>query len=331
MRRYILTLITCFSVISLVVGQSSRVLTGNIKGQGNAALQGASIFVENKDNRNLRGASTDAQGQYSVEVPVENDLTIVVACIGYISQRIPYTGQVEINVTLQVDDKSIEEVVVTGAGDQQRNAMGISYRNQVSATESIDMKALETMPFASIESGLQGRLANVDIISSADPGARSSIRIRGTSSLNGNSEPLIVVDGVPYPTEISTDFNFSTANDEDFGALINISPMDIESIEVLKDAAATAIWGSRGANGVLLFTTKKGRQGKTRFAFSSKVDVKREAETIPMLDGGQYVAMIQDAIWNSVNDLGYQQAFPYLSLLYNTQEINYDPSWVYFK
>lgn len=331
MRRYILTLITCFSVISLVVGQSSHVLTGNIKGQGNEALQGASIFVENKDNRNLRGASTDAQGQYSVEVPIENDLTIIVACIGYISQRIPYTGQVEINVTLQVDDKSIEEVVVTGAGDQQRNAMGISYRNQVSATESIDMKALETMPFASIESGLQGRLANVDIISSADPGARSSIRIRGTSSLNGNSEPLIVVDGVPYPTEISTDFNFSTANDEDFGALINISPMDIESIEVLKDAAATAIWGSRGANGVLLFTTKKGRQGKTRFAFSSKVDVKREAETIPMLDGGQYVAMIQDAIWNSVNDLGYQQAFPYLSLLYNTQEINYDPSWVYFK
>src|SRR5690606_38521203 len=143
--------------------------------------------------------------------------------------------------------------------------------------------------------------------------------------------PLIVVDGVPYPTEISTDFNFSTANDEDFGALINISPMDIESIEVLKDAAATAIWGSRGANGVLLFTTKKGHQGKTRFAFSSKVDVKREAETIPMLDGGQYVAMIQDAIWNSVNDRSYQQAFPYLSLLYNTQEINYDPSWVYFK
>src|SRR5690606_40473528 len=111
--------------------------------------------------------------------------------------------------------------------------------------------------------GLQGPLANVDIISRADPGLPSSIRIRGSSSLNGNSDPLIVVDGVPYPTEISSDFNFSTANAEDFGALINISPMDIESIEVLKDAAATAIWGSRGANGVLLFTTKKGRQGKT--------------------------------------------------------------------
>src|SRR5699024_1943221 len=274
MKQYILTFIVCFSVISIALGQSSQVLTGNIKGQGNTPLLGASIFVENKDNRNIKGASTDSEGQFSIEIPAENNLTIVVACIGYVSKRIPYSGQQEINITVELDDQAIEEVVVTKEGTQQRNAMGISYRNQVSATESIDMKALETMPFASIESGLQGRLANVDIISSADPGARSSIRIRGTSSLNGSSDPLIVVDGVPYPTEIADDFNFSTANDEDFGALVNISPMDIESIEVLKDAAATAIWGSKGANGVLLFTTKKGRKGKTQFAFSSKIDVK---------------------------------------------------------
>ena len=331
MRQYILSLIVVCSFVLNAAAQQASVLTGNIKGEGNEALSGASIFIANVDDRNLQGASTDAQGQYSIEVPDEKKLTVIIACIGYVSQRIPYTGQNEVNVTLERDDTSIEEVVVTGSGGQGRNAMGISYRNQVSATESIDMKALETMPFASIESGLQGRLANVDIIGGADPGARSSIRIRGTSSLNGNSEPLIVVDGVPYPTEISQDFNFSTANDEDFGALVNISPMDIESIEVLKDAAATAIWGSKGANGVLLFKTKKGRKGKTQFAFSSKIDIKKEASTIPMLNGGQYVAMIQDAVWNSVNDLGYSAAFPYLSLLYNTQEINYDPSWVYFK
>src|SRR5690606_24136677 len=192
------------------------------------------------------------------------------------------------------------------------------------------MKQLESMTVTSIESGLQGRLANVDIITSADPGARSSIRIRGTTSLNANSEPLIVVDGVPYPTTIADDFNFSTANDEDFGALINISPNDIESIEVLKDAAATAIWGTRGANGVLLFTTKKGRRGKTQFSFSSKLNLRKEAETIPMLDGGQYVSMVQDALWNTVNDLGFKNATSYLNMLYNTNEIKYDPDWNYF-
>lgn len=330
MRRYILTLMICFSVVFSVLGQQSKVLTGQVKGEHGEPLFAASVFVENKDNRNLKGAATDNQGQYSIEVPIGDNLFIVIACIGYKSTRITYTGQTNINVILVIDDQSIEEVVVTGEGGQQRNSMGISYRNQVSATERFNMKALETMPFASIESGLQGRLANVDIITGADPGSRSSIRIRGTSSLNGNSEPLIVVDGVPYPTTIGDDFNFSTANDEDFGALVNISPNDIESIEVLKDAAATAIWGSKGANGVLLFTTKKGRKGKTQFAFSSKIDVKREAETIPMLDGGQYVAMVQDAIWNSVNYLGYQNALSYLTLLYNTQEINYDPSWIYF-
>ncbi len=330
MRLNLLTLIICIGFVFTAYGQQSKVLTGVVKGESDLPLHGASVFVENKDKRNLKGASTDNLGQYSVEVPPEQNLSIIVACIGYKSTRIVYNGQGSINVTLVRDDTSIEEVVVTREGVNTKNNMGISYRNQISATEKFEMKELETMPFSSIEGGLQGRLANVDIISSADPGARSSIRIRGTSSLNGNSEPLIVVDGVPYPTSIGSDFNFSTANDEDFGALVNISPNDIESIEVLKDAAATAIWGSRGANGVLLFTTKKGRKGKTQFAFSSKLDMKREAETIPMLNGGQYVAMVQDAIWNSVNDLGYQNALPYLNLLYNTNEIKYDPSWVYF-
>src|SRR5690606_31837950 len=161
-------------------------------------------------------------------------------------------------------------------------------------------------------------------------GSRSPTRIRGTPSLNANSEPLIVVDGVPYPTTIQDGFDFATATDEDFGAMVNISPADIESIEVLKDAVATAIWGSQGANGVLIFTTKRGRTGKTRFSFSSKLDMKREPGTIPLLDGSQYVSLIQDGVWNTVNDLGYSGGSNYTDLLYNTNEINFNPDWVYF-
>ena len=332
MRLHLLTLITCLGIVFSASAQQSNVLIGVVRGDSNEPLNGASVFVENQENRNLRGAATDNLGQYTIEVPSADNLTVVFACIGYETKRIPYNGQSTLNVTLVADETTIEEVVVTREGVNTKNSMGISYRNQVSSTERVDMAKLETMPFASIESGLQGRLANVDIIAGADPGSRSSIRIRGTTSLNGNSDPLIVVDGMPYPTSIGDDFNFSTANDEDFGALINISPNDIESIEVLKDAAATAIWGSKAANGVLLFTTKKGRKGKTQFTFSSKLDIKKEGETIPMLDGGQYVSMVQDAVWNTVNNRGYlgTGSNAYLTLLYNTNEINYDPAWAYF-
>ena len=163
-----------------------------------------------------------------------------------------------------------------------------------------------------------------------DPGARSAIRIRGVNSLNASSEPLIVVNGIPYSTEIDDDFNFATANEEDFGALLNIAPSDIESIEVLKDASATAIYGTKGANGVLLITTKRGAKGKTNFGFNSKLIAKFEPNPIPLLDGHQYVALMQDAIWNAANAKGLQSATNELNLLFNTYDINYVRDWQYF-
>jgi TonB-dependent SusC/RagA subfamily outer membrane receptor len=117
---------------------------------------------------------------------------------------------------------------------------------------------------------LQGRLAGVDIIAGGDPGAKSAIRIRGTATLNSNADPLIVINGVPYSTDIDDSFDFATANNEDFADMLNLNPYDIESIEVLKDAASTAVYGTSGANGVLLITTKKGTKGKTRFTFPAK-------------------------------------------------------------
>ncbi|WP_257669691.1 SusC/RagA family TonB-linked outer membrane protein [Parapedobacter tibetensis] len=311
--------------------QQSNILRGKISDQVGNALAGATVYIENQDRRNLNGSPTDANGLFRIEVPGQSNLTIVFSCLGFQSQRIPYQGQTTLNVMLHLADQQIEEVTVEGrARPKQINSLGISYRDQVSATERFNMEEVELMPFTSIESGIQGRMANVDIVAGADPGSRSSIRIRGTSSLNANSEPLIVVDGVPYPTNIQSGFDFATANDEDFGSLVNISPNDIESIEVLKDAAATAIWGSKGANGVLVFTTKRGKQGKTRFSFSSKLDMKREPGTIPLLDGSQYVSLIQDGVWNTVNDLGYQGGETYTNLLYNTNEINFNPNWIYF-
>lgn len=311
--------------------EAQKVLRGTVvDAKLKEPLIGTNIYVVNNQDRAIVGAIVGPNGQFLFVVPQEDDLKIVFSFIGFKSKKVDYTGQAILNVELEE-----EEIILAGtevvAKRIERSQVGLAPRELVTSTQKVTTEMLETAPVLSIEEALQGRMANVDILTSADPGAKSSIRIRGTSSLNASSEPLIVVDGVPYPTNIADDFNFSTANDEDFGALVNISPNDIESIEVLKDAAATAVWGSKGSNGVLLITTKKGFSGKTRFNFSTKYDVRREANTIPLLNSSQYVAMIQDAIWNTVSDQGYSNSLNYLTLLFNTNEIGFDPNWIYFK
>jgi TonB-linked SusC/RagA family outer membrane protein len=309
---------------------AQNVVTGTLKDADTGEpLIGANIYLVNANNRNLSGTIANVNGEYRMVVRDEKNMTIVFSFIGYKTKQIKYTGQTVLDVALEPDTHILEDAVVIGKAIE-RNQLGLTDREVVTSTQKLTTEMIGSVPVTSIDEALQGRLANVDILTSGEPGSKSSIRIRGTSSLNASSEPLIVVDGVPYPTNIADDFNFATANDEDFGALVNISPNDIESIEVLKDAAATAVWGSKGANGVLLIKTKKGFSGKTRFTFSSKFDLRVEPNTIPMLNASQYVAMIQDAIWNTVNDRGFANSANTLKLLYDTKEIGFDPSWIYF-
>ncbi|NDV65345.1 SusC/RagA family TonB-linked outer membrane protein [Bacteroides sp. 224] len=313
-----------------------RVVSGKITelmGKQVEPIMGVNVNVVNSQNRSLGGTISNMEGFYRLQIPEnEKDITLVYSFIGMKTQRIKYTDQTVLNVRLESAVESLGQVEITGKRID-RNSMGITQKEMVSATQKVQMEDLIAhSPVTSIEEALQGQLGGVDIITGGgDPGARSSIRIRGTSTLNASSEPLIVIDDVPYSTEISEDFDFSTANDEDLGALLNISPSDIESIEVLKDAAATAIWGTKGANGVLVIKTKRGKVGKTRFSFSSKFTVKNEPETIPMLNGNQYTALMQEAILNSANYTGMTSGNRYMKLLYDTPEIGYSPDWTYFK
>lgn len=291
----------------------------------------ANIFLVNKQNRYVNGVITNLDGKFNLPVPKgEKDLTVRISYIGKKTVNIPYKGQKTLNITLEDNNKNLKEVVVSGKAIE-RDEMGITRTEQTSATQKLDMtEIINEVPVGSVEEALQGQLSGVDIVLGGDPGARSSIRIRGTSSLNASSEPLIVIDGIPYSTEINDDFDFSTANEEDFGALLNLAPADIQSIEVLKDASATAIYGTKGSNGVLLIKTKKGSKGKTTFTLSSKYTSKYEPESVPLLDGSQYVAMMQDAIWNAANAKGLANAANELELLFNTNEINYEPTYKYF-
>ncbi|WP_195349797.1 SusC/RagA family TonB-linked outer membrane protein [Bacteroides nordii] len=323
----LLLLLACAQMI-----MAQHVLTGTVMDKVfNEPLVGANVYVANASNRSLGGSIADVNGNYRLSIPDQKDLSIVFSFIGYKTQTIKYTGQKVINVTLDEEGMALETVEVT-AKKIERNSMGQSAREMISATQKLTLGSLETAPVTSVTEALQGAMANVDILTGADPGSGSSIRIRGTASLNASNEPLFVVDGVPLPVDISDDFSFASANSDDYGSLLNISPADIESIEVLKDAAATAVWGSKGANGVLIIKTKRGSKGRLQFNFNTKYEFSKERSGIPMLNANQYISMIQDAVYNTVSDLGSSAAKSqeYLKLLYNTKEIGFDPDWQYF-
>ena len=293
---------------------------------------GVNVTFQNAQKRIIAGTVTDFNGQYSLKVPTgeKGELTLVFSYIGMKSQTFKYTGQTTLNVKMKNAATEIKEVTVKGKRGS-RNEMGVTERQMSFATQKINMDEITAVsPVTSIEEALQGQLGGVDIITAGDPGAKSNIRIRGTATLNSNADPLIVINGVPYSTDIDDSFDFNTANQEDFAQMLSLNPNDIESIEVLKDAASTAVYGTAGANGVLLITTKKGAMGKTRFSFSTKNSFKFEPKSMPMLSGNDYVAYVQDAIWNTANALGLNSQFGLLEYLFNTPEIGYDPSWRYF-
>ena len=315
--------------------QGNAVLTGTvyekIDGQVEPSM-GVNVAVLNAQNRLVTGVTTDAAGHYSLRIPAGENYTLLYSFIGMAAQRIPYTGQKTQDVTLLEDSKTLQEVVV--ASERVHSSeMGVSERAFTGAAQRISMDdVMESLPVNSVEEALQGQLAGVDILTSGDPGAKGSIRIRGTATLNSNADPLIIINGVPYNTDIDDDFDFATASTEDFADMLALNPNDIENIEVLKDAASTAIYGTKGANGVLLITTKKGSKGKTKFVFSHKSTLKIEPESIPMLTGDEYTAFMQDAIWNTANARGLANGQDYLNMLFSEKSyaIGYEPDWSYF-
>ncbi len=281
------------NVISGIVSE----MVGNTK----EPVLGANVVLVNSQNRYIKGAVTDFNGNYTLQVPANaGKLKVRVSYIGMKTKTVNYNGQTTLNFTLESDEANkVKEIKVVS---RRSDRMGVSRLEQTSSMQTLQVgEIVEQSPIGTIEEALQGQISGLDINLGGDPGARSSIRIRGTSTLDGDAEPLIVVDGVPYDVDISNDFSFQTANEEDFGALLNIAPSNIESIDVLKDASATAIYGSKGANGVLLINTKRGSYGKTQFSFSTKFTVKKEPASIPLLNGRQYTSLMQDELWNAAN------------------------------
>lgn len=286
-------------------------------------IPGASVVEIDKDRRTVNGVATDIDGNFVLRISNPNN-KIMVSFIGYTTQReISINGRSVINIQLVPSANSLTDVVVTSRR-KTNNGTGLNVddRDRTTAVATIDAKVLEEMQSGSIDQALQGRLSGVDIAAtSGDPGAGMSIRIRGTSSLNGATEPMIVVDGMPFETAVPDGFNFATADDQGYAQLLNIAPSDIKDISVLKDAAATALWGARGANGVLIINTKRGSIGKPQISYTFKGSISQQPSAIPMLTGDQYSMLIPEEFMN-------RNGVPL-----NTQtvkEFQYDPQDLYW-
>ena len=248
-------------------------ISGKVTGKDGEALPGVNVLVKST----VRGTSADQNGNYKLTVQ-DGDAVLVFSLVGYASQEVSIGSQKIINVTLAVDNKTLEEVVVVGYGSQRK-------RDVTGSVVSVSESTLKEVPAPNLISQLKGRAAGVSIISNGStPGSQGQIRIRGNRTLttsSGSSDgldgPLVVVDGIP------------------FGGLNDINPDDIVSLEVLKDASATAIYGSRGSGGVILVTTKRGKIGKPVFSYDGYHGETRVMGKFNVMNGAEYAQFKADA------------------------------------
>lgn len=256
--------------------QEARVLQvgGTVTDEDGQMLPGASIIVKGTTN----GTVTDATGKYTLSVPDAN-VTLVFSYIGYIARELPLNGQATLSVKLAKDVKSLNEVVVVGYGTQSKT-------NVIGSIAQLNGEKINTRSVGQLSQGLTGQLPGVTVIQrSGQPGSSGgSIQIRGVGSFAASTAPLILIDGIP-----ANSFN-------------NVDPNDVESISVLKDASSAAIYGARAANGVILVTTKTGKQGKMRITYNGYVGIQKMTATPQFVSSADYARLLNEAVPNSYTD-----------------------------
>lgn len=285
----------------LAMAQKTLVRGVVMDGSFDEPMYGVNVIWENKDGRTVGGLQTNFDGSFALSEVLRPGDRLVFSFVGYTKLTVPIeAGKSVYNVTLQEERVQLKEAVVTAERRQSTGMMNIAERDLTTSSKRIDMAELEDLAVADVTDALQGRVAGMDMVAtSGAPGAGMSIRVRGTTTLNGSSEPLVVVDGFPYETTIQDDFDFATADENDYATMLNIAPDDIKEITVLKDAAATAIYGSRGANGVLLINTKRGTATKPTISYSFKGTISKPGDGIPVLSGEEYTTLIMDEMFNA--------------------------------
>ncbi|WP_461152195.1 TonB-dependent receptor plug domain-containing protein, partial [Spirosoma pulveris] len=253
------------------VKRADRALTGRVTDEKSEGLPGVSVILKGTQ----RGTVTDADGQYKLDVP-DGASTLVFSFVGYISQEVRIGNQTSVNISLKADSKVLDEIVVIGYGTTRKSDL-------TGSVTGVKEAQLQERPAPSLNQALSGRMPGVQVnTNSGRPGGRTTVRIRGFSSINSSNNPLYVVDGVMLPQGTGDQFS----NPIDY-----INPNDIVNVEVLKDASSTAIYGARGANGVILVQTRKGKAGESRVTYDGQFSVNTIGPNKPkVLNAKEYLA-----------------------------------------
>ena len=278
-------------------GSKKKRVTGVVKDVMGEPLIGANVVEK---GRSTNGVITDFNGKFTLEV--DESASLVVSYIGYLAQDIPTKGKGDFHIVLKEDANTLDEVVVTGYGDFKK----ATYTGSASV---LTTEKLEALPVVSVGQMIESNIPGISVVAgtSSQPGAKTTLRVRGVASMNASTEPLYVLDGVPIPSYDLSNFT-SMSEAGGMGVIETLNPADIESITVLKDAASASLYGAKGANGVVLITTKKGKEGKLRVNMAAKYGITDFAYTYrPLMGGEERRELIHEGLVNFQLDKGVSE------------------------
>ncbi len=311
--RALATLLLC--VVAQIAMAQGVVISGTVEDAMGPVMM-ANVTERDGNNRIVNAVQTDMMGNFSMEIKNPKNV-LVVSYVGSKTKTIKIGDQTTFSIKLEDEKTTLTEVTVRG---RRANSGGLNIpkKEMTVSQQTFNLSDVEGMAFTSADEALQGEIAGLDIVAnSGNLGAGTSMRLRGVTTINGNAEPLIVVDDKIFDNPDET-FDFSNANEEQYASLLSVNVEDIAKIDVLKDAAATAVWGSKGANGVIMITTKRGSRGKPKVNFKYQFKGTWQPEGYQLLNGDDYTMMLKEEYYNP-NQSNTATA--------NIREINYDDTW----
>ncbi|UYZ63294.1 SusC/RagA family TonB-linked outer membrane protein [Hymenobacter weizhouensis] len=315
MKQNFLIPLACGVAFASTAAAQTRTVSGRVADASGSGLPGVTVLERGTTN----GTSTSADGSFTLSV--QPGATLVISSIGFTTQNVAVGDRTSVNVTLVSSATELGEAVVVGYGTQSRTEL-------TGAVTQVGSRDVENVPVVSFEQAIQGRTPGVQINQgSGKLGSGVQIRVRGASSISGSNQPLYVIDNIPVTSQ-----DVGAANDETLNPLADLNPNDIESITILKDAAAAAIYGSRASNGVILVTTKRGRQGQTRVNVGFYAGQSEATRLRKFLNRDQYKEFFSEAIQNSLNNpnsflvdvLGYDPSTPVEEVFLNEGGIDFN-------